>query len=331
MNLKEQFREQIKEQQNHNENGTSSQRCYCKKCGAQTEKEALYCEECGAPLITNVCPNCGAKLLPGADLCENCGTYLNHNCCGFCGEEMSDNDAFCSNCGSSHAGIVCIVCGTLNHSSFCKKCYTPLNDLAHLEIQIAQKEPTYQQMKNISDEINTLEKELVMFETKSIAIQENVSTQEIEEEDQKNEKQIEREQKNQELKHFYENVIQESLIEHKQTQVSTFASEIKQPMQSLKQKTSNVQRLTKEEIIEKIKQKRLEVQTIIETMKPTDDSNPQMVRNYYMARKPPISDAVWQCVYKKFYHPNPSHCAHPYMGGKWVVVYEKINWQYDIE
>ena len=320
---KELYRQAEKQKNIQQQTNTTAQQQsgYCSKCGASNEPEALYCEECGAALGGDTCPVCSSDLLPGADVCEKCGNYLNKERCWNCGEGLDEDDAFCQECGSPRGGVSCPQCHTHNHAAFCVKCYFPLTDLARLEIAKAQSEPAYQQAVSISAEIKALEQQLQLLNEEE-SVPEVVAPPVEVVEKPKTARQIERERRNEELKNMYLNlsggIVQPPKeIEATETPVET-APPARKPLER-KQNKADIEAI--------VNQKKQELQQLLDSMKPDESASPQMVRNYYTARKPPVSDSVWQCNFNKCYHPNPSHCGKPFLGGKWVVVYERIEWE----
>ena len=315
-------RQKVRTQEAQSSQAETRNESQCPKCGAVNPTGAMFCEECGSPLSAETCLHCGATILPGADVCEHCGTFIGKERCGFCGEKMNEDDAFCPECGSPRAGIKCPNCGTHNHSAFCIKCYTPLTQAARDEIQKAQKDPAFQQVLTISDEINRLEQQLKQKVQNPPPP--HTEPEKLTPPPAKTARQLERERKNQELKRMYLELTKGAKIPPRPSAPGP-EPEIPE-VQPVKHKQEENE-LTQEEIANIIRQKREEMQKLLDSMKPDNSTSPQMVRNYYTARKPPVSDSVWECNFNHSLHPNPTHCGKPFMGGKWVVEYRKIQWE----
>lgn len=322
MRTKERQHENIRVQQAT----SSADSTHCTQCGAFiSDPGAAYCEECGNPLHSHACPACNHTVEPGMDLCEHCHEFIASNQCTFCGEYMGEDDAFCAECGASRKGIICPQCNLLSHTAFCANCNTPLTEIAIRERQKAQQEPQYQQVVAYSKEINTLEKELA--EIIIPEIEEEPEPAPVEVQRPKTEKELQREKRNAELEALYQ-----SLVSGKNKPVVRQEPPAPAPAPDRKaieekKKLREEKQKAKEELERKIAEKRKELQKVLSEMKPNEPLSSQDMRNYYAARKPEVSNGVWLCYFNNCYHPNPSHCGKPFMGGEWVVVNEEIKWE----
>lgn len=315
----EQTQEQKKVQEDKND--------FCPNCGASiTDRSATFCEECGEMLGGDVCKKCGAPLIAGADVCESCGTFVLQGMCSFCGEAMNADATFCEECGAPSGGITCPYCKTISHTAFCSHCNMPLTDLARLEKQKAMQEPAYMRVMELSKEINELESML----SEMTEIEED-SEEEEEIQRPKTEKEILREKRNAELENLYQNLVsgdvqKEVIFSSDNNTPAPSQSPVVDKREEEKRKKME-RRKAREEQQKLIKQKRQELQKVLNDMKPEEELSPQEMRNYFAARIPEVSSAVWLCRFNESYHPNPSHCGKPFMGGEWVVVNEEIEWE----
>lgn len=80
--------------------------------------------------------------------------------CTFCGASLAPGQTVCDECGMPVNGIVCPVCGTLNHRSFCSKCNAPLNRAAEAAITKARKDPAFQQVSMLVEKAVKLKEKI---------------------------------------------------------------------------------------------------------------------------------------------------------------------------
>lgn len=80
--------------------------------------------------------------------------------CTFCGASLAPGHTVCDECGMPVGGIVCPVCGTLNHRSFCCKCNAPLNRVAEAAVAEARNDPAFQQVSRLIEEAVKLKEKI---------------------------------------------------------------------------------------------------------------------------------------------------------------------------
>ncbi len=325
---KEEYRQRLKSREKSGNFFQSGKRDSepCRKCGTINPYGSFFCEECGAPLGEETCPRCGAVIPGGADVCEQCGNYIKTGQCGFCGEDIGEEDLYCPECGGPRGGITCPYCHTHNNSAFCSNCNKPLTEVAFLELQKAAKDPFFHQVVAVSQELGELEKQLTL-------LQDNVKLGSVKKPALKpgeTDRQQKREHRNEELKQIYlklaaaGNTSSDKKGSSPEPDVCPLPDDKNQRMEETKGNAPEI--MASPEIERIILEKRKQLQQLLDSMKPENCTGPQMVRNYYMARKPPESDVVWECNFNHRYHPNPTHCGKPFLGGRWVLESRKIKW-----
>ena len=299
---------------------------YCPKCGAFNELNSLFCEECGASFYSDNCHNCGSPLEPGIDVCEHCNSYLLKDICSFCGSNMAADDAFCPECGLPHGSIKCSVCHTQNTTNFCSKCGNPLTELAFKELEKAKKEPYFVRMTEVAQELKELEQQLELLNNNQDVAEKTLSVSNDLVPPVKSARQIEKEKRNETLRKSVLDLLDQDFVSAPSlSPTGNLSSDNEQKRKSLFEKKSA------EEMEALIKQKKAELQEILDKMEPCPELPPALSRNYYEARKPGCSSLVWECNHKHYIHPDPYNCAHPQKGGKWIVADQKVDWQYGIE
>lgn len=250
------------------------------------------------------CPHCGASTQADWEICSECGYGLRTETCSFCGTSLDENDVFCSECGNSHKGIVCPDCNTLNFRSFCRKCNHPLDEMAMLEMEKAQKDPIFKQILALSQELADIEEQLEMTTPSSEQLQQP---------------QIELSKTDKNLIRQYKDLLA-GMQTNKETTI-----EVKKPSKI----QLNVDISSLEGIKQAYKRKLEEMQETMKKLVPDNDMSPQMQRNYYSARKIPVVQkkvtrilAFWVCNLCGCKHNHPSQCSKPELGGNWI--YEEI-------
>ena len=160
-----QYKEKVQEQyqQKQQVENRESRALKCGRCGAVYAEGDLFCPECGEPLGGRHCAYCGAELTPTCEICPKCGRPTDALHCSFCGAPLGDEESFCSECGSPRGGIVCPDCGTRSFRSFCPHCNRPLNDNALAAMEEARKDPKFQRVLALNQEMAEMEHYLLHF------------------------------------------------------------------------------------------------------------------------------------------------------------------------
>ena len=280
----------------------------CPNCGGTHSDADKFCSECGIGLKGNSCLHCGAATQPNYEICPVCGHNLQAELCSFCGEKMMPDDAFCSGCGNPRTGIICSGCGSLNFRSFCRKCNAPLNALAYEALEEAQKDPKVQKVATIALELEELEQFL----------------REAEEAMPPELPQISKE--NRELVNQYKDLL--TTFRGQESKKKTVEPQEKTETPKSEPKTKNkfsINIISKEEAMQKYKEKLDEMNAELASMLPDAGMTPQMQRNYYSARKVQILTVTkikvplyWICNAYGCQHARPEECVEPWSGGRWV-------------
>lgn len=293
-------------QEAQKQNAFQTDECVCPGCSASNEKEALYCQECGASLAsTSHCPKCNAKTIPQADICESCGAWLLEDSCKFCYGKITPEDKYCPECGNPAGGITCPKCGLLSNFDFCSNCNTPLTSLADEQLLKLQADPEQVQMQKLCKEIQQAESE--MKELGALAA-EQPQLQSKEEE--------ERELRRAMLRNIdsYIKTVDPKRREESKLQPPQKTSP--SPKESLRDSLKTAQdTANRKNEIEKKKREAAEKLKGADSIKFPD---PQNARRFFSATKPALP-CRWHCNFADYIHPDPSNCARPDLGGRWII------------
>lgn len=287
----------------------------CSNCGTPCQREDKFCEECGMPLQVESCVRCNTPIQPGWEICPQCGQGLQSELCSFCGSSMEATDAFCLECGNPRTGINCPECNTLNFRSFCRKCNHPLNELAEQEMLNAKRDPVFQEMLVLAQELADLEDKILSATSQPSYGDEPDQAIELSKEDQK-------------LIGQYKDLFAGSIpVENAYSNPSlpnTPTTTQQRPKLKL-----NIKRAEVEQDKHSYKEKLEEMKRLMEKLRPEGDVTPQLQRNYYSARKLPMlkktvtkNPVGWVCNLCGCQHKQPSECAQPELGGTWI--YEDV-------
>lgn len=280
----------------------------CGNCGAHYGANDRFCSECGMALGGNTCPHCGAATQPDREICDVCGGNLSAGECSFCGGAMGPDDAFCPECGNPRTGIVCDGCHTLNFRSFCRKCNTPLNEAARQALSEARKDPKVKKAVALARELEELQQILTAYAEEEGAVPElpEISAE------------------NKELLDQYKDLL--AVFRGGETKTVTKEPEPDTPPkeQPVKPKLKfSVEIASKEDAIQKYKEKMAEMQEALSAMIPDAGMTPQMQRDFYCARKVGIREpgkVYWECTAYGCLHDAPNQCTKPWKGGVWKYV-----------
>lgn len=282
----------------------------CANCGATHSANDKFCSECGMGLKGNSCVHCGAETQPDWEICPACGHNLQAELCSFCGGAMDENSAFCPECGNPRTGIVCPGCHTLNFRSFCRKCNSPLNEQAQQALEAARKDPKVQQAIVIAQELAELEEFLLAPAEDETAPPE---IPELSEEDRR-------------LVDQYKDLLAGVHGQKPQEKPKVETPKVETPKPAPKPASGfSIKIMSKEEAMQKYKEKLAEMQATLSSMIPDAGMTPQMQRDYYSARKVEIVTRTkikvplyWICNAYGCQHSQPNECVEPFKGGKWV-------------
>lgn len=283
----------------------------CPHCGFPETSGTKFCEQCGFAFEEQMCPGCNAHVESHWEICPACGRNLTPALCSFCGKGMEKNEKFCQHCGNSREGITCNHCGTRNFRNFCFKCNTPLNELAQAAVQSASADKQYQKVLELAKELAALEEELHQGDDPNL--QDEIEPGEgVCPANGSGTK----EQKREEIQNEYLSGLLQ-LVSTPVAPKEAPPAPVQKPMEQVK--------IKKREKLATYQQKVAQMQEMMDKMVPPADAPPCIQRDYYSARKVPVlkktvvtEPAYWVCNLCGAHHNNPSSCAQPELGGKWV-------------
>ncbi len=290
----------------------------CTNCGAHIQHGVKYCEECGYLIGSVQCPHCHNQVNSELELCPNCGSNIHLERCSFCGGAMDENEKFCSECGNAREGIICPECGTLNFRSFCRKCNTPLNEMAMNMLDEVRTDSRVVQSSKLAVELDELEQKIIgiiqQMESVDDVLGNTLDTSSnLTVEDQS-------------IINSYNELFG---IITTSSNVVKFHDEV--VSQHKVRKKVNIDNDLLKSAIEEYHAKVSEMQSVLDTMLPDPNDPPEIQRNFLCAckfatysmvkskKKEPVG---WICNLCGCYHSQPSECARPELGGKWV--YQEI-------
>jgi RNA polymerase subunit RPABC4/transcription elongation factor Spt4 len=257
-------------------------------CQKNTSFESLNeksCSFCGGIVSGNqeICPHCRRKLV----------SY-----CTFCGAPMGPEEKECSQCGAPAGGIICPKCGTLSFRAFCPECNEPLTRAAKKAVEKAQSDPKFQQLQELVSKAEELRAQI-----------ENTATDVIEGLEVSKDQLV-----------INERECKPQTLDSSESAVSNGTdNEIAPPKSSIKYDTSAKD-------LEKLE---IDIDKLLSEMLPPAGSTPQQQRNYFCARKidlvktKTVTKTVqnplgWVCNLCGCTHRQPSECAMPELGGRWI-------------
>ena len=328
-----QYREKEQEQYRPQEqvDNRESHALKCARCGAAYDEGALYCPECGEPLGGGRhCAYCGAELTATCEICPKCGKPTDALHCSFCGAPFEGDEPFCSECGSPRGGIVCPDCGTRSFHSFCPHCNRPLNDNALLAVEQARKDPKFQRVLALNQEMAEMERYLLDFK------------QEIEQAMAEAEAEAEAPDapglsaEGEKLQAQYAELMK--LLGNLPPQPSAPAAAPKAKTAEKRKRELKLKFADADQIMAAYKAKSQEMQAALKDMLPDANMTPAQQRDYACARKVPViikekgvKNTWWVCNFCGCYHHQPSECAEPWHGGTWLteeIEVETKIWKY---
>ncbi|MDD5914636.1 MAG: zinc ribbon domain-containing protein [Bacteroidales bacterium] len=234
------------------------------------------------------CTYCRHTISDGSEICPHCGRKQ-VSYCTFCGAPMGPEEKECSQCGAPAGGIICPKCGSLSFRAFCPECNEPLTRAAKKAVEKAHSDPKFQQLQELVSKAEELRAQI-----------ENASLNEP------------------------------LTIHEKESEPRTI--DVSKPNDSME--VDNEEASSKSSIISDSSKKDLEqleidIDKLLSEMLPPAGSTPQQQRNYFCARKievvktKTITKTVknpigWVCNLCGCTHRQPSECAMPELGGRWI-------------
>lgn len=258
------------------------------------------------------CPYCHALIVSGYAICPTCGRSLTPDKCSFCGAPKKITAKFCTRCGQSSEGLICPECGTLNSRNFCRKCNSPLTDMAQRALTTAQNDPIFKAVQKKADELAELHSRIEDLR--------NGSSDQLS---------VELSGEDKALLKEYADIL--SMIGASPIQVNQIDAEsITEGLPKRKQYSSDTTSI--DELLRAYKEKAAEMNEALEALTPPRDFTPEQQRDYYSARKiaTVVTETVcdmsgyrptqWRCHFCNNLHDNPSECARPELGGVWEYI-----------
>ncbi|MDE5744362.1 MAG: zinc ribbon domain-containing protein [Paramuribaculum sp.] len=262
--------------------------------------------------VCEECPYCHASIVSGAAICPACGRSLTPDKCSFCGAPKKITAKFCTRCGLSGEGVICPQCGTLNSRNFCRKCNSPLTDMAQKAVAAAQNDPMFKAVQKKADELAELHARIE-------ELRNGAADQPL----------VELSAEDKSLLKEYADIlgmIVASPVRH----LKSDATPRKEELPGRKQYSADTTSI--DELLKAYKEKAAEMNDALAALTPPPDFTPEQQRDYYSARKiatvvtETVCDmsgykpAQWRCHYCNNLHDNPSECARPELGGVWEYI-----------
>lgn len=204
---------------------------------------------------------------------------LDPNHCSFCGAPMSSNDNFCPECGEHRGQLRCPICHAMSSFAFCTECGSPITQEAIMLAAKADMDPEYQKLLELTEEYEKLLKTVT----------------------EDSQRQREQRKMNDDLRKRVMSLLAE-LDGDPEPEVK--------PLEAM----TLVQKEEKQRVMMREIAKQLQKLSV-----PENITSPAVARNQQMAYRPRGVRSGWVCNFKHEKHPSPCACAHPEMGGHWVL------------
>ena len=212
---------------------------------------------------------------------------------------MSPEDKECSQCGTSAEGIICPKCGSLSFRAFCPVCNNALTRAAQKAVEKAQADPKFHQVQELVSQVEEMREHLFSLESTEDEGDSEDDVVSVQEDDS--------------------HVI--SIEKDPVPEETEITNEKTLPCQPASQQKTELKKQI--ETLEK------DINQLLSEMLPPAGATPQQQRNFYCARKVEIikkkeithvvKDPVgWVCNLCGCLHNQPSECAMPELGGRWL-------------
>ncbi len=239
--------------------------------------------------------------------------------CAFCGEPMDDDEMFCSECGGPRQGIRCPACGAMAFRHFCGACGTPLTEEAFRQLERARRDPKVRRVADVAQEVERLEVEIEALEREVSAPDESFLDNEAP------------------LGDATRSILEEYGSLFGDSDAPVPAATAPKPAARKADGESAAQR---RERLRELKAKKLEklqeMQRVLDDLIPDPADPPEIQRAFLTASKVAVMETVtrketvkigWVCNLCGFTHHQPSECARPELGGKWILEQREVSVQ----
>lgn len=286
--------------------------------------------------IGGQCPNCGAQHTSTAQICPECGMGLGGNLCTFCGAPMAPGTSECAACGASREGVECPNCGTINFRNFCRSCNRPITKRGEAAMAKFKSHPKYKAAEKINDSLAKLadfidgkipasDPEIVSILSATV----DDGQAPVSEPDQASGKSS-----------SSKPLLKKPAVFSKPRPKAEVRNPFVKPkaaQEILSEPTPSASApLTIEEAMELYRQKKAEMDNLLDSILPDSDSTPEEQRDFYSVRMTVVTrkykkledfPVAWICNFCGYRHNAPQECAEPWHGGTWVHETREVTYE----